>query len=72
MKDESSDRDWCSDAHVWVMLSWTFRRTGGGKKQLGEKDRQDGSLSLGQEWANFIRTLICALHLSADCEREGR
>lgn len=54
MKDESSDLDWCSEARVWKILSSAFRWTGGGKRQPGDKDREDGGFNLGQGWTNFI------------------
>lgn len=74
MKDESSDRDWCSEARVWVMLSSAFRTDRWRKKTRTGEDRT-GELSLGQGWTNLVPvwyTLICALHLSPDCECEGR
>lgn len=56
---------------------WCSHRSSDG--QVEEKDCKGqggwGGLSLGQGWTNFIPvwyTLICALHLSPDCECEGR
>lgn len=77
MKDESSRWDWRSEARVWMMLSSAFSRTGGGIGSWRPRVRTwwDGGWSLSEGWANLIPvwyTLICALHLSPDCEREGR